>query len=99
MELRQSKPGRVRVHRTAEFKSRLIELAWQPGASIAGVAVANGVNPNLLRCWIRESKTRLVSTKFVPVMVENTAQPVSQIAGYDEERRAQRIEVSLQPVI
>ena len=96
MELRQSKPGRVRVHRTAEFKSRLIELASQPGASMAGVAVAHGVNPNLLRRWIRESKIRSVPARFVPVMLESVAQPVSQVSVLKEEQPAQRIEVSLQ---
>lgn len=96
MELRQSKPGRVRVHRTAEFKSRLIELASQSGASMAGVAVAHGVNPNLLRRWIRESKVRSVPAKFVPVMLESVAQPVSQIAVCEEEMSARRIQVSLQ---
>jgi transposase len=96
MELRQSKSGRVRVHRTAEFKSRLIDLASQPGASMAGVAVAHGVNPNLLRRWIRESKMSSVSDWFVPVMIEGMAQTVSQIPVSKEEQSAQRIEVSLQ---
>lgn len=55
MDLLQSKPTRVWVHRTAEFKSRLVELATQANASMVGVAVAHGVNPNLLQRWIRES--------------------------------------------
>lgn len=96
MELRQSKPGRVRVHRTAEFKSRLIDLASQPGVSMAGVAVAHGVNPNLLRRWIRESKIRSGPARFVPVMLESVAQPVSQIAVCEEEMSPGRIQVSLQ---
>jgi len=96
MELRQSKPGRVRVHRTAEFKSRLIDLASQPGASMAGVAVAHGVNPNLLRRWIRESKIRSGPARFIPVMLESTVQPVSQVPVLKEEQPTQRIEVSLQ---
>lgn len=96
MELRQSKPGRVRVHRTAEFKSRLIDLASQSGASMAGVAVAHGVNPNLLRRWIRESKTRSVPARFVPVILESVAQPVLQVSVLKEEQPAQRIEVTLQ---
>lgn len=96
MELRQSKTSRVRVHRTAEFKSRLIDLASQSGASMAGVAVAHGVNPNLLRRWIRESKMSSVSARFVPVMIEGMAQTVSQIPASKEEQSAQRIEVSLQ---
>jgi len=96
MELRQSKPGRVRVHRTAEFKSRLIELALQSGASMAGVAVAHGVNPNLLRRWIRESKILSGPARFVPVMLESTVQPVSQVPVLKEGQPTQQIEVSLQ---
>lgn len=38
-----------------EFKARVIELARQPGASVAAVALANGLNANMLRRWIHEA--------------------------------------------
>jgi transposase len=39
---------------SAEFKARVIELARQPGTSVAAVALANGLNANMLRRWVHE---------------------------------------------
>lgn len=39
-----------------EFKSRVIELARQGHGSVAAVALANGLNANMLRRWVRESE-------------------------------------------
>jgi transposase-like protein len=33
----------------------VIELARQPGASVAAVALANGLNANMLRRWVHEA--------------------------------------------
>jgi transposase-like protein len=38
-----------------EFKARVIELARQPNTSMAAVALANGLNANMLRRWVREA--------------------------------------------
>ena len=38
-----------------EFKARVIGLALQPHASMAAVALANGLNANMLRRWVREA--------------------------------------------
>lgn len=38
------------------FKARVIELALQPQASVAAVALANGLNANMLRRWVREAE-------------------------------------------
>ncbi|OZB73966.1 MAG: hypothetical protein B7X37_07145 [Halothiobacillus sp. 14-55-98] len=46
--------ARQRRHHSPEFKAQLIALCQQPGASVAGVALAHGVNANLLRRWIRQ---------------------------------------------
>jgi transposase len=42
---------RRRQH-SPEFKASLIEACSKPGVSIAAIALANGVNANLLRRWI-----------------------------------------------
>ena len=39
-----------------EFRARVIELARQPNTSVAAVALANGLNANMLRRWVRESE-------------------------------------------
>lgn len=66
---------RRRRQHSAEFKQGLVALC-QPGISISGVALAHGVNANLLRRWIKQySAAQPVPTitspaKLVPVQVE-----------------------------
>jgi transposase len=45
--------GRSWRRHSAEFKARVIELACQPGVSTAAAALANGLNANMLRRWVR----------------------------------------------
>lgn len=40
-----------RVH-GAEFKAKVLAQCREPGASVAAVAMANGVNANLVRKWL-----------------------------------------------
>ena len=49
-------PGR-RTHRRhgAEFKAQVIRACRQPGVSMASVALANGLNANMLRRWVVEA--------------------------------------------
>ena len=49
-------PGR-RAHRRhgAEFKEQVIRACRQPGVSVASVALANGLNANMLRRWVSEA--------------------------------------------
>ena len=49
-------PGR-RAHRRhgAEFKAQVIRACGQPGVSVASVALANGLNANMLRRWVSEA--------------------------------------------
>jgi len=42
---------RLRTH-SAEFKAKVVSACRQPGVSIAAVALANGLNANLLRRWV-----------------------------------------------
>ncbi len=48
------KPGRRRRHHPEEFKQAVIEACCEPGASVAGIALANSVNANQVRRWMRE---------------------------------------------
>ena len=48
------KPSRRRRHHPEEFKQAVIEACCEPGASVAGIAMANGVNANQVRRWLRE---------------------------------------------
>jgi len=59
-------PGRRRRRRHSdEFKARVVAQCRQPGVSIAGVALANGLNANLLRRWVVESEQGSVSDTAV----------------------------------
>jgi transposase len=42
---------KTRRRHSAEFKSQVVEACSAPGASTAGVALAFGVNANLVRQW------------------------------------------------
>ena len=66
MDTSETKPGVARPAKRGwrrhsdEFKTRVIDLARQPGASTAAVALANGLNANMLRRWVREHEAELL---------------------------------------
>lgn len=46
---------RRRIH-SAEFKAHVVAACCKPGVSSASVAMANGINANLVRRWVKESE-------------------------------------------
>jgi transposase-like protein len=50
------KAGRSRRRYSPEFKTRIVAACQQPGASTTAIAVANQINPNVVRRWIRNHK-------------------------------------------
>lgn len=57
-----SVPGRRRRRRhSTEFKTSVIQACQQPGVSVASVALANGLNANLLRKWVIEAERAGIS--------------------------------------
>jgi transposase len=48
------KPSRRRRNHTEEFKQAVIAACCEAGASVAGIALANSVNANQVRRWMRE---------------------------------------------
>lgn len=54
--------GRRRRRRhSAEFKATVIEECLRPGVSIAAVALAHGLNANMLRKWVIDGEHRLAA--------------------------------------
>lgn len=51
-------PSRSRRRRTDEFKAQVVAASLRPGISIAAVALANGLNTNLLRSWVKAYRER-----------------------------------------
>lgn len=47
-------PKRTWRRHSEEFRARVIEMALQPNTSVAAVALANGLNANMLRQWVRD---------------------------------------------
>jgi transposase len=50
--------GRRRRKHSAEFKAQLVQACEQPGMSSAAIAMANGINANLLRRWVNDAEQR-----------------------------------------
>lgn len=86
-----------RVH-SAEFKAKVLAECRQPGASVSGVAIGHGLNPNVVRKWLAGLDLKrmgggsapdvLVATRkvqFLPVELTGNAQPsgAQQPAGDD----------------
>jgi transposase-like protein len=46
----------VRRRHAEEFKREVITACLQPGISVAAVALANGLNANLLRRWVKDHR-------------------------------------------
>ena len=68
---------------SVEFKTSVLEQSRRPGASLAGVALAHGINPNMVHRWIREERQRLElaelqrgAAAFLPVQFPQV--PVTQ---------------------
>jgi transposase len=57
-----------RTH-SLEFKQNAVEASRQPGASIAGVAMAHGINANQLHKWRRQFPGALSAPSLVPVTI------------------------------
>lgn len=45
---------RTRRAYSAAFKAEMVRASRQPNVSVAGLALANGLNANLLRRWVRQ---------------------------------------------
>jgi transposase len=58
---------------SGEFKSSVLEQCRRPGASVAGVALGHGLNPNMVHRWLREERQRQLLAPgggaFVPVSI------------------------------
>ncbi|SEB19860.1 transposase [Variovorax sp. YR216] len=85
---------RRRLH-SDEFKAHAVASAAQPGVSMASVAMALGINANLLRRWVRDAEvspggvaegtarkalpSSEASSSFVPVQLPAPVTPASDI--------------------
>ena len=79
----------VRRWRTVSEKRRIVELTFEPGASVALVARAHGVNANQLFKWRRALKRgelvepAATATSLLPVMLSAPCEAVDATGQVD----------------
>ena len=92
---------RYRRH-SVEFKAEVM-AACQPGVSVASVALAHGLNANLVRLWLSQQRKALARPEtlpkddapaFVPVKLEERTQPQPQDIRIELRRSATTITVT-----
>jgi transposase len=87
-------PRPVRRWRTVSEKRRIAELTLEPGASVALVARAHGVNANQVFKWRRAltrgelSETATPSTSLLPVVVAAPSEVVSAGGEFGAKERS-----------
>ncbi|MCK9215803.1 MAG: transposase [Rhodoferax sp.] len=54
-EIQQPAPGRRHARYSDEFRRQVVAACQAPGVSKAAIALANGLNANMLRRWVVES--------------------------------------------
>ena len=68
---------RWRRRYSAEFKALVVEECLRPGVSIAAVALAHGLNANMLRKWVIDGEHRLAApAPAAPAEPEVSPQPL-----------------------
>jgi transposase-like protein len=100
--------GRRRRRRhSAQFKAEAVQACQVPGVSVAAVALARGLNANLLRSWIKlaeRAKTVIaiqpskstaavqVDETFVPVTLPR-AGPTESVIRIEVRRKDRRVSI------
>jgi transposase len=96
-----TKPRTRRLH-TPEFKQQVVDACLEPGASVAGVALAHGVNANLVRRWLAERGVEPPSRRelpepdlgFVPIQLEPPPPAASQDIRIERRRGATTVAIT-----
>lgn len=100
---------RRRTH-SAEFKAKVVSACRAPGISIASVALAHGLNANLLRRWVVTAELGLASSRghavatpvslesekpaFLPLQVERSAVTSGQDITIELRRGATVVKIA-----
>jgi transposase len=73
-----------------EFKADAVAACMQPGVSIAAIAMARGVNANLLRRWVQEAEMK-------PMRGTGNSAAVREVTP--AQRKPSFVSVSLPPLV
>ncbi len=94
----ETESSRKRRRYGAQLKAQIVAECEQPGASVAKVAMAHGINANIVHGWrklAREAGTATVPERFVPVTVAPVVPPVAHERAIEIELRRGGITVKL----
>ena len=72
-QMNQNRNGARRRH-SAQFKMEVVTACGEAGASVAAVALAFGLNANLVRQWLRGRGFKRAGAAMVPPAATNPAQ-------------------------
>ena len=90
---------RRRRHYSAELKEQILLECAQPGASVAKIAIAHGINANIVHGWrklAREANALMLpAPSFVPVAVAAEDWPAAPERQIDLELRRGPLTVKL----
>ncbi|WP_092440815.1 transposase [Collimonas sp. OK607] len=79
MKTTEFTPAPSRAHRrhSAEFKAEVIAACLQPGVSIASVALANRLNANFLRGWVKAYRDQQLAGVTANTSIEPRIEPAN----------------------
>ena len=98
---RSAPARRVKRRHSTEFKARILAECEVRGASVAGVALAHGVNANLVRKWIvmrRRALAPTSTTSLLPVVITTATAATAEITKPERNgsaRQSEAIEIDL----
>ena len=96
LEAKRVDDGRRRRRRhSAQFKAQIVAECQHRGVSVAAVALANGLNANLLRRWIAQSQEQAAPVaSFVALpLPQAAATPMLAVTPRDTGPQSIRIEL------
>ena len=89
-------PARRRRTHSAEFKAKAVQACREPGMSMAAVAMAHGVNANLLRRWVTEQDDAVTAVKQQQVSTRQSTGEFVALQLPPPEVPARDIQIDLQ---
>ncbi|MFT7721725.1 MAG: transposase [Roseateles sp.] len=100
--MEQASAGRRRRFHSDDFKAQAVQACGQPGVSMASVAMANGINANLLRRWVLAAAQPQAGSvmrasdpqEFIPLPMPTPAPAVAEPIRIELQRGVTTIAVS-----
>ncbi|MFO7705546.1 MAG: transposase [Halopseudomonas sp.] len=82
----------IRRRYSPDFKASIVATCHEPGASVSRIALDNGLNANLVRRWISESRPTDNTLASVPTFVP-VSLPALSTTAHINPRNNIRIEI------